>query len=369
MIEDVLGVSAEDLYWDWREYITERYDAQVARIQARGEVTGHELSGSYQEWEYTDPDAKDAYEGKKRYDRERAREASGRYQWEPWAHPTVVSMLKRARIYINAQDDDQVFADRATRVGSARGEQSKEMSTYFMADFEHGRDFVPGTEGSKHVCDWPRGHHLCGLQKFRGPYAELDGYNWKELYYYEMPIRDDERGNRTVATRDRRPGIADGFFGADRYEKGSWYAIPNTKRGADPSVSPDGKKVAYFEYTDGTLNLVTINVDGTDKKYLTTYDDGTWLQTADWSPDGKASSSPLPQPHAEPVRHQRGRPGSSPSPGTSGRSTRPLVDRWKHLLHGRARRRVQHLPVRPGNGGCRPGHQRHQRCIHAADHE
>ena len=292
VIEDVLGISAEDLYWDWREYITERYTEQADRIVAAGEVTGHELSSSYQEWEYTDPEAKDGYEGKKRYDRERAREASGRYQWEPRVHPEggYWGMLKRARIYINAQDDDQLFAlTGAGRSDPARSEQSGEFSTYFMADFEHGWDFVPGTDGSKQAVvltgredDQPRGP----LQRFRGPYAELDGYNWKELYYFEMPVREDKRGNRTVETRDRRPGIADHFFGADRYEKDSWHAIPNTKRGTDPSVSPDGKKVAYFEYTDGTLNLVTINIDGSDKKYLTNYDDGTWLQTADWSPDG-----------------------------------------------------------------------------------
>ena len=36
----------------------------------------------------------------------------------------------------------------------------------------------------------------------------------------------------------------------------------------DPSVSPDGKRVAFLEYTDGTVNLATINIDGSDKNIL-----------------------------------------------------------------------------------------------------
>jgi hypothetical protein len=67
--------------------------------------------------------------------------------------------------------------------------------------------------------------------------------------------------------------------------QGEWKGIPNTERGSDPSVSPSGDRVAYFEYTDGTMNLVNIKLDGTDKNRLTTFDDGTWFQVVDWSPD------------------------------------------------------------------------------------
>ena len=63
--------------------------------------------------------------------------------------------------------------------------------------------------------------------------------------------------------------------------------VPNTERGTDPAVSPNGERMVFHEYRDGTLNLVAINLDGTEKQYLTSFDDGTWLQGADWSPDGK----------------------------------------------------------------------------------
>ena len=41
-----------------------------------------------------------------------------------------------------------------------------------------------------------------------------------------------------------------------------------------------------LEYTDGTVNLATINIDGSDKN-ITEHSDGTWMRTIDWSPDGK----------------------------------------------------------------------------------
>jgi hypothetical protein len=43
VVEDVLGLTAEELYWDWREYITERYTDQYDAVKAEGEVVGREL--------------------------------------------------------------------------------------------------------------------------------------------------------------------------------------------------------------------------------------------------------------------------------------------------------------------------------------
>ena len=41
--------------------------------------------------------------------------------------------------------------------------------------------------------------------------------------------------------------------------------ILNTLRAMIP-ISPDGKKLAFPHYTDGTVNIGTINLDGTEKK-------------------------------------------------------------------------------------------------------
>ena len=49
----------------------------------------------------------------------------------------------------------------------------------------------------------------------------------------------------------------------------------------------DGKKIAFLQYEDGTINLATIDFDGKNKKLLTNYKDGTWMRIVDWSPDSK----------------------------------------------------------------------------------
>lgn len=55
----------------------------------------------------------------------------------------------------------------------------------------------------------------------------------------------------------------------------------------DPQVSPDGKTIAFVRMDDGTANLGLMNSDGTGVRYLTNNNDGTVYYTPRWSPDGK----------------------------------------------------------------------------------
>ncbi len=284
VIEDVLGIDAETLYNEWLEYVRERYAAQYERVKARGEIVGKELTGSPDKYAWSSPDKRDEHYAQKRYEREAEREKSGTYQWEPRTDPDggYWGILNRATIVVHRADDDQVheFTGRGL-TDPMRAEEMALKSTSFRADFEHGWDFLPGGDGLVLT-----GHEEGGLPQSKLHAAtnlqlEFDGYDWLQLVRYDMPSREKKDGNRTVQTRERKK-----FFGKQMYEEGSWSPIPNTLRGSDPAVSPDGKKVAFFQYTDGVLNLATINIDGTDKKLLTNFDDGTWLQTVDWSPDG-----------------------------------------------------------------------------------
>lgn len=286
VIEDVLGVDAETLYWDWRKYVTERYTAQADRVKARGEVLGHELTKGPSDWDFDTPSKRDKYMKKPRWERELTKERTGTYQWEPRVSPDgkYWGVLNRARVYVNRADEDQIFAlSGVAPADAAKSDESGRLSVAVNADFEHGWDFVPGAEVPTIVLTGREDEHpraaVPGANAFR---FEGDGYNWKELYIYRFPEREEKEGNRTFRTASRKSVLR-----REVYPEGSWEVIPNTKRGSDPSVSPDGKRVAYFEYTDGTLNLVTINIDGTDKKAITSYTDGTWFQKVDWSPDGK----------------------------------------------------------------------------------
>lgn len=53
-----------------------------------------------------------------------------------------------------------------------------------------------------------------------------------------------------------------------------------------PSVSPDGKKVAFISDRGGISNLWTMNIDGTDLKKLSN-EDANILHSPKWSPDGQ----------------------------------------------------------------------------------
>jgi len=290
VVEAVLGISARDLYDDWVEYITDRYESQYAQIKVEGEVVGQELSSGPAEWDFKDPGDRDKFHGLPKWQQERARESSGKYKFEPrtsgdgrwWGY------LNYASVYVHDGADENFWNFTGVAPSDpARLDQLSWKNTNFSADFEHGWDFVPGKDALVLTGreDQNRQDHLSrfGL----GP--EVDGYNWKDLWVFEFPQREDRVGNRTVKTiapkkpmKWLKPATANSI-----YADGTFRKIPNTARGVDPAVSPDGKTVAFFEYTDGTLNLATVQMDGSGKRYLTQYKDGTWLQVVDWSPDGQ----------------------------------------------------------------------------------
>ena len=293
VIEEVLGIDAETLYDDWKEYVTERYNTQYDRIKERGEVHGSEMLSGPREWHYTDPDGRESYANQERSgwfgnktngELERDRESTGRYQWEPRVSSDgdYIGWVNRAVLQVSRANDDQVWAfTGVSPTDPIRLEEAKSLSFRIpYATFDHGWDFVPGKDavvltGSEERR--PRGW----LGSEMNLWMETDGYNWKQLYYFEYPeVVEERHGNRTVATRSPTKGKA------SRVDyNGEWRSIPNTLRGTDPSVCSDGEQVAYFEYTDGTMNLVTIKTDGSDKTHLTEFDDGTWFQVVDWSPD------------------------------------------------------------------------------------
>ena len=290
VVEDVLGITAKELYDDWVAYITERYEAQYAAVKAEGEVMGDELGSSPSKHHFSGPDARDKFHAKPKWQQEKDLEKSGKYKFEPRTSGDGRWFGFLDYAAVNVMDgDDRNFANFTGRSPSDAGRLVKNgfKRTAFRGDFEHGWDFVPGKDAL--VLTGREDHHRYDHLSRSGWRPGLDGYNWKKLWYFEFPTRTESAGNvqyDTIAPRRPmdwlKPRRARGVL-----EEGTFRQIPNTERGADPAVSPDGQTVAYLEYTDGTLNLVTIKLDGTEKKNLTNFQDGTWLQVVDWSPDGK----------------------------------------------------------------------------------
>jgi hypothetical protein len=54
-----------------------------------------------------------------------------------------------------------------------------------------------------------------------------------------------------------------------------------------PSISPDGNSIAFVEGSDGTLNIFTMNSDGSNPRALTAFTGGEQVYNPKWSPDGR----------------------------------------------------------------------------------
>ncbi|MEL6346763.1 MAG: hypothetical protein AAFV53_26865, partial [Myxococcota bacterium] len=293
VVEDVTGIDAETLYWDWRKYVEERYTAQYDAVKAKGEVNGSELMPGPREWMFHDPEARDRYYqqersgwfGTKQDDElETDRIRTGSWQFEPRISPDgkYMGWLNRGNLVVQRNDEDAVWAFTGFSSTDLVEMERNANLTFAIpfASFDHGWDFVPGDDAVV-LTAGEDAHPRSNWFASHGFRFETDGYNWNRLYYYKYPpVVEEKRGNRIIKTRNPQKGRA------SRKWTGEWNVIPNTERGSDPAVSPDGTRIAYFEYTDGTMNLVTIGIDGSDKQYITTYDDGTWMQIVDWSPDG-----------------------------------------------------------------------------------
>lgn len=296
VIEDVLGVDAETLYNDWVVYITDRYTKQAERITARGLVQGSEITDfGWAPWQYDDAKGRDKWltqaddkgrkkgRGKAKWLRESAKEKSGTYQWEPRVSPDgrYWSSVNYGVVGVVRADED--MWPQLTGVvpsDSERLERAALESTAVPANFEHGYDYVPGRDAM--VITASEESFSSPLWRVVGGKPELDGYEWDQLWVVDLEamLEDETQGNRVVQTRHRK------WPNRSATPRDAVRPIPNTLRGSNPAVSPDGQQVAYLEYTDGTLNLVLIGLDGENKRHLTNFADGSWMQGIDWSPEG-----------------------------------------------------------------------------------
>ena len=84
---------------------------------------------------------------------------------------------------------------------------------------------------------------------------------------------------------NRRKGRYNDLFSYDvtsRKEK----RLSAELRARHAAVSPDGKKIAFVHNNDGSSNLAMIDVNGTNKRMFTNFNNGSQCYYPAWSPDG-----------------------------------------------------------------------------------
>ena len=62
--------------------------------------------------------------------------------------------------------------------------------------------------------------------------------------------------------------------------------VTTGRRAINPTVSPDGKQVAFVTNHDGTSNLAVVSVDGSGYRQVTPYANGEQVYNPCWSPAG-----------------------------------------------------------------------------------
>ena len=309
VIEEVTGVKAEQLYEDWKQFLETHYQAVYDEVLEEGEVEGRELELQRQPFEfrsaadrdkfYTDKKQRLRKKLKRRKHYEGERHKTGTWDLMPRYSPDGKWLAEHVRgsIQVVALPETMLPSETGDNsVSATRAEDMRrlaDLSMKYPAAFMHGYDFVNGQDKLV-VTAYESTLDSMAKPKFK-PHVEVDGYDWKQLAIVDLKTTTKTRRHNGgleeyqsldfhKTKKNGKPSALAEMF--KNQWKGVYTPIPNTARGSDPTVSPNGERVAYFEYGDGTLNLVAINLDGTEKKYLTDFDDGTWLQGGDWSPDG-----------------------------------------------------------------------------------
>lgn len=280
VIEDVLGITGRELYEDWKAYITAKYEKQRDDIIAEGLVEGYPVAGPG-EWHFSDRDAEDAWWGKELKDRERTKALHGDYTVYPKMSDDGrwYGENRRGALSLQVASEDSIYAIGGGNEDAEKAQASADTAGAISMNFMAGWDFVPGQDAVVFTSTEDAGatNRLSYWTEIR---LERDGYDWDTLWYMPLDLEPQtERGREFVSLTNSRSvmGRPVPKFGAVK--------IPNTQRASDPAVSSDGR-VVYLEYFDGGNNVVTINLDGTDKRSLTEFDDGAMFQRPDWSPDG-----------------------------------------------------------------------------------
>ncbi len=295
IVEAVTGVPAKTLYDDWAAYLKVKYTAKYEEIKAQGEVTGGELEFNTGKWVAKTPEERDEWleqkatkrKSRKKADAEDAKERTGTWDFYPKSSDDGKWIGEHSAYGFRfTQVPEEILPPIA---GADPGAGTEDVlrkayeTAYLMptrgSNFGHSYDFVPGAD--KVVVSGNEDMHKGALPSL---HFETDGYDWGQLYV--LDLKPVEKKRKHADGKELYQTLEAKTVGGYPMDEWRYTAIPNTQRSADPAVSPDGGTVAYMEYADGTLNLVTISLDGSNKRYLTNFNDGTWLQNVDWSPDG-----------------------------------------------------------------------------------
>lgn len=263
VVEGATGRSMEELYASWRRHLGIHYGKQVDAITAKGIVAGRELSLVQPQWEINDASwqSLDKRERDEQMDGETAYQELSRYspngQYVAW-------FAQGLNVRQAMPSDWGAVGGSYVDQGDASAQKAWAKKTVHEGWAAHSR--VAWSPDSTQLIalgpeDFNRTSALNRFAMDNGLRINADGYNWSQLIKGTI----DDSGERL---------------------KIAWKPIPNTLRAVEAAWAPDGDTIAFSRYADGTHNLWTVGVDGSNPTQLTEFDDGTQIQGISYVRDG-----------------------------------------------------------------------------------
>ncbi len=259
VVLEATGVESTELYDDWKVWLEDRYGAKKAEVEARGLVQGEELRLT------KPPRLRDDWD-----------EMSLAKQ-----HETLDGETAYQEVLAYSPDGEYViWFEQGMNLRRIRPDQWGAVSGDWVDHEDH-----------KALRDWSR---------------RTATTDWAQ-YYKPAWSPDSERfaivGNEDVLVKGQALMDVGLTFDADGYDwtqvfigtiddsgkqlKVRYTPVPNTLRAEEIAWSPDGGRIAFVRYGDGSNDLWTVQPDGSGAKKLTDFGDGTQIQGLEWSADGK----------------------------------------------------------------------------------
>jgi hypothetical protein len=270
---EVAGEPARLLWARWRARAHADAVALQARRRALGLCEGRELEAWSGSWTEQDLAALDPWMSRPQRDREEARESTGSFELYPRTSPDGRWVAQGKVGWMNVWRGDPRDWPSEGDHTALREERARATSVWIPADFGAPASFVPGRDALVVVA--PEDAHRSRLSP-----APRDP--WSRLYLVDLspqPRRVRHRGGH-LALED--------LGGRAAQIRRRMSPVAGTLRARDPAVSPDGQRLAFLAYGDGTTNLVVSQLDGARPRALSAFTGGEWLQHPSWSPDGRS---------------------------------------------------------------------------------
>lgn len=262
VVEEVTGVPGPQLYEDFKAFLYEEYGKVGAEVEARGAVTGREIALVQPIWEREDTTEWDELNKV-----EQDAEMDGDSAWEDmpvwsptgehfaWFGPEGFTLVaagpedwpSMTGEYIDEEDDEALEAW-----------EDKWYVDYWLRYSRPSFD----AEG-KRLVGIRSEDHVEGFRGEQGLTFNGDGYSWNQLVV--GTIGEDKHGALEV----------------------TWEAVEAAPlRVVDAAFHPDGNRVFFIRYSDGSHNLWVHDLAAETSEQLTDFTDGTQLQGLSFNEDG-----------------------------------------------------------------------------------